>query len=105
MHFKSDSYKTDIITTVKGIGFIQIEPSANIIGIPNEGHLVFSESASTSIVEDPTWVYYDALAVFGIQGHAIRNKIVKCSGLEGTLEGSITSHRHKFYTSISKTNK
>ncbi|KAI5648751.1 hypothetical protein M9H77_34756 [Catharanthus roseus] len=49
---------------------------ARILGIPDEGHLVFYERASTSIFADSNWVYSKALPRVGVQSQAIGKRIV-----------------------------
>ncbi|KAI5682170.1 hypothetical protein M9H77_03398 [Catharanthus roseus] len=72
MFFKSNPYKTYITTTVKGIRLhLDRAILAQNLGIPNEGHSIFYEHASTSILADPTWVYFKALASFHVHAQAV----------------------------------
>ncbi|KAI5682734.1 hypothetical protein M9H77_03962 [Catharanthus roseus] len=66
--FKSDRYKIDITTSVKIVQiYLDRAILVQILGIPNKGHSVFYERASTNIFADPNWVYSKALARFGVQ--------------------------------------
>ncbi|KAI5680947.1 hypothetical protein M9H77_02174 [Catharanthus roseus] len=73
--FKFDPYKTDITTSFKKVG---------ILGIPDEGHSIFYERASTSIFSDSNWVYSESLAIFGVKAQAVGKRVVKSNGLQGT---------------------
>ncbi|KAI5666685.1 hypothetical protein M9H77_16538 [Catharanthus roseus] len=75
--FKSNLYKTDITTSIKGV-WIQLNRAilAQIVGILDEGHSTFYEPTSMSIFADPNWVYSEALARFGDQAQAVERGLL-----------------------------
>ncbi|KAI5682376.1 hypothetical protein M9H77_03604 [Catharanthus roseus] len=75
--FLFESILTDITTSVKGVRiYLDRARLAQILGILDEGHSVFYESASMSIFTDPNWVYSEALARFGVQAQAVGKRLL-----------------------------
>ncbi|KAI5653243.1 hypothetical protein M9H77_30430 [Catharanthus roseus] len=89
MFFKSNPYKSGITTTVKGVR-IHLDRAilVRILSILNKVPFIFYECASTSIFEDPTWVYSEAHGKVWCSDIGHRKEDCKIQRFRGYLEGS-----------------